>query len=382
LSQALEQAGYGALVGTTAANVFYITGYQSLNHAVFETLHFAVFTPRGTALVVPAVEVAAIVADGVAVDHVAVFGGFVAHYVPALGETEARIQALAGRKHPSPAHALADALGALGVTSGSIGLDERGLTEPTWSDLKTRLAGFAIAPAADRLAAARRVKGPYEIECLQRALGIAEEALNAVLQTLKPGVTEREAAAAHEAEVIKRGAGVSPTSIAFGERTWIPTAWPTERALRMGNLARFDVGCVFKGYHSSLARIAVMGEPDARQQSAAEALQAGLEEAIRTVAPGTTAGAVHERALGATRAAGLPDFQRYHLGHGIGLEPYERPKLTADNATRLETGEILRIEIPHYEIGWAGLNLRDTVLVTTRGSHVMNRSVRSLIVLD
>ena len=48
----------------------------------------------------------------------------------------------------------------------------------------------------------------------------------------------------------------------------------------------------------------------------------------------------------------------------------------------VEPGEILRIEIPYYEVGWAGLNLRDTVLVTARGSHVMNRSVRGLVVLD
>jgi Xaa-Pro aminopeptidase len=84
----------------------------------------------------------------------------------------------------------------------------------------------------------------------------------------------------------------------------------------------------------------------------------------------------------ATRGAGLPGFQRGHVGHAMGLEPYERPKLDPGNATILEAGEILRIEVPHLEIGWGGVALRDTVLVTTTGSHVLNRSVHGLVVLD
>jgi Xaa-Pro aminopeptidase len=382
LSQTLESAGLAALVGTTAENVAYITGFRSLNHAVFRTLHFALYTPRGTALVGPAVEVAPIIADGVEVDHIAVFGGFVAQYAEPLGEMEARIRAAAERRHPSPGHAVAAALDALGVTSGVIGLDEGGLTHPAWEGVTARLAGFTVVPAADRLWSARRVKSPYEIECLEKSLQLTEEAVDAVLQKLEPGATERETVAAYGAEVLKRGGTPYPASIAFGERTWIVAPPPTDRPLRRGDLVRFDVGCVFKGYYSSLARIAVMEEPDHRQQAAANAVQAGLEAAIKAIAPRTAAGRVHEAAVSATRAAGLPAFQRYHVGHGIGLEPYERPKLMAGNATPLEAGEVLRVEIPYYEVGWAGLNLRDTVLVTATSSHVMNRSVRSLVVLD
>ena len=382
LTATLEREGLAALIGTTAENVFYMTGFRSLNHGIFRAQQFAVWTPRGTALVVPAVDVPHIMDDGIAVDQVAAFGGFVCSYADALGPDEQRVRERTERPAPSPGHALALALEALGVRDGRLGLDEGNLTPAAWERLTPRLGSFTIVPAAAALLTARRVKSPYEIECLGRALGIAEEALNTVLQMLNPGVTEREAAAIYHNEVLRRDAGLYPSSIAFGERTWIALPPPTERALRAGDLVRFDVGAIFKGYYGSLSRTAVMGEPHPRQAEAAGAVQAGLEAGLDAVKPGVAAGQIYDAVIAATRAAGLPGFQRGHVGHAIGLEPYERPKLDAGKATTLEAGEVLRIEVPHLEIGWGGVALRDTALVTTTGSGVLNRSARGLVVLD
>ena len=382
LTATLEREGLGALVATSAENVFYMTGFRSLNHAIFRAQQFAVWTPRGVALVVPAVDVPHIMEEATPVDHVMGFGGFVCSYAEGLGPDEQRIRERTEPRAPSPGHALGSALEALGVRDGRIGLDESNLAPAAWERLTGRLAGYTVVPAAAALLTARRVKSPYEIECLARALGIAEEALNAVMQMLKPGTTEREAAALYQGEVSKREASLCPSSVAFGERTWISLPPPTERALKMGELAKFDVGAIFKGYYSSVGRTAVMGEPSPRQLAAAEAVQAGLEAGIDAVKPGATAGQVYDAVMTATRASGLPDFQRGHVGHAIGLEPYERPKLDAGKATPLEAGEVLRIEVPHLEIGWGGIALRDTVLVTTTGSRVLNRSARGLVVLD
>jgi Xaa-Pro dipeptidase len=378
----LEREGLSGLIATTAENVFYLTGFRSINHASFRTAQFAVWTPRGSALVVPAIDVPHIMGDAIDVDHVMAFGGFVCSYADPLGADEQRIRERTERPAPSPAQALAAAFDALGVRDGRLGLDEGNLAPAAWERITARLGNFTIVPAAAALLTARRVKSPYEIECLGRALGIAEEAVNAVLQMLKPGVTEREAAATYHSEVLRRDASFSPSSIAFGQRTWIALPPPTERALRAGDLVKFDVGTMFKGYHSSIARTAVMGEPRPRQATASDAVQAGLEAGIAAVKPGAAAGSVYDAVMAATRAAGLASFQRGHVGHAIGLEPYERPKLDAGNDTQLEAGEVLRIEVPHLEIGWGGVALRDTVLVTTSGSHALNRSARGLVVLD
>jgi len=382
LNEVLEREKLEALIATTPENCAYVTGFRSMNQAVYRTRQFAVFTRRGTALVIPAVDIAAIFASGAAVDHVTCFGGFLSSYAEPLGKDEERIRSVADSRCPTPGAAVARALDLLEVRSGSVGLDEAFLTYPVWQHVTKTLAGVTVVPAWSHLLGARRVKSPYEIECLERALQIAEESANAVIQLLKPGVTEREAAAVYEGEVIKRGGSPYGVMVAMGEGTSVPVPYPTDRALRSGDLVRFDFGCAWKGYNSEVARTAVMGQPNRRQQTAYEAIQAGIEAGIDTIKPGVAAGKVFETSVSAIRSAGLPQFQRGHLGHGIGLEPYERPKLAPGNETGLVAGELLRIETPHYEHGWAGLNVKETVLVTDGGGRVLNRSRRGLVVLD
>ncbi len=381
LTEILDRHGLEALIATREPNVAYITGFRGLNHAVFETPQYAVFSRRGTGLVVTNVEVASIVADGTDVDHVACFGGFLAAYDARPDGDVKRIRDLMDSRAPSAADALASVLDALGVRQGTIGLDEGRVTPGAWQKIAARLAGHTVVPGADHFLSARRVKSPWEIECLERGLRIAEEALNEVVARLDPGMTEREAVTLYQSEVLKRGADPVPATIATGARTWIPLPHPTDRPLRTREVVRFDVGCVFGGYHATVARTAVAGEPNARLESAYRAVEAGLEAALAAVRPGVSASRVHAAAVEAAHGAGLEHFTASHIGHAIGLEPYERPKLTRGIETPLQTGEVLRVELRHFEMGWAGLHVKETVLVTGGGARSLNRSSRGLVVL-
>jgi len=287
LTGVLESAGLDALVATTPANIAYVTGFRSLVQEVYGTGQLAVFTRRGTALVVPAIDLAAIVVDGVEVDHVRCYGGFVSSYAEPADAASQRIRALADARAASPADALAEALAALDAPGGRIGVDEGHVTPQAWERLAGRLRPATLAPAADRFLEARRIKSPHEIEMLARALGVAEEAANAVVQMLGPGVTEREAAAVYDAEVVKRGALPAGRIVAFGERAAIPAPRASERALRAGNVVRLDLGCALGGFHAEVARTAVMGQPDARLERACAAVEAGV--AGRAVSVATSA---------------------------------------------------------------------------------------------
>ncbi|HEY7647725.1 MAG TPA: Xaa-Pro peptidase family protein [Methylomirabilota bacterium] len=380
LTTALQGAGLEALVAVTPANVRYITGFLSPRGAP-HSRPFAVFSRRGTALVVEAADAPSIVTDAVPVDHIVCFGSLALAPPDRPTPQHERLRVVLDARCEDPTTALAHALDMLEVRRERVGVDEAGVPAPLWTRLAEGLSPRTIVPASEQIRAARRVKSPYEIECLERALHIAEEALNQLVQVIKPGLTEREASGIYEAEVRKRGAETSPAIVAFGEHSAIPRAWPTDRALRAGEVARFDLGCVFKGYHASVARTAIAGAPDERQQRPIEAVEAGVEAALDAIRPAVAAARVHQAALEAARKS-LPDFRADQVGSGIGLEPNEAPMLAEGSLTPLEVGEVLCVDLPYWALGRDAVHLRETALVTTRGYHVLNRSARGVIVLD
>jgi len=382
LDEALARLGADALVATSPANVAYVTGFRSLSrqiHPLTEIL--AVYTRTATALVIPAIDAPALAAGESDVTHVACHGAFHLDVGERADAPARRAAELAASAAPSAADALASVLGTLGLTRGVVGLETATLTEASARPLIERLKGFTVKTATPALAEARRVKGPYEIECLQNALRIAEESIHEVLGELSAGTTELEAARLYEQALARRAARAAATIIGFGPSAALPAAYPSERALRAGDLVRFDVGCVFKGYHADVGRTAVLGEPTPRQQTLYDAVDAGVEAALAALRPGAAAGAVFDAAVGAVRAAGLPAFRRHHVGHGIGLEPAESPWL-GPGGESLEAGMVVRVETPFYELGTAGVHVKETALVTRSGAAVMNRSNRGLVVLD
>lgn len=382
LTAALEQTGADALVAASTANVAYVTGFRSLARAVDPSTEvYAVFGRTGTGLVAPADEAAAIATEGTDIDHVACYGAFHLDAASVRDAGGRRIASLLSEASPTAAEALLRVLERLGLGGGRVGLDVAGVPTTAAAALRARLADLSPVDASTALAAARAVKSPYEIEGLQRALGAAEEALDAVLGVLRPGVTEREAAALWEQEVHRRGATPGCPIVAFGEGSAVPTARPGGRSLRARDLARFEVGCAREGFHATVGRMAVMGEPAEWQQALVGAVDAALDAAIAAIRPGAAGSDVLGAAVAAARAAGLPWFDRHHVGHGVGLEAREQPWLAPDGGG-LETGMVVAVETPAYVLGRAGVSLVETVLVTRIGAHSLNRSRRGLVVLD
>jgi Xaa-Pro dipeptidase len=381
LDAALGACGVDALVVTSPADVAYLTGFWSFSRGVYPTDIAAVYSKAGTALVIPTIDAPAFAAGDGAADHVACHGRFFVNLAERADEHARRAAQLAAEPAETAAEALARVLEALGLRAARVGIDDAALPHASADAISTRLSRVRLTPAAGAVARARAVKGPYEIDCLAQALRIAEESIHALLGELKPGTTEREAVELYERAVAARGATPYATMIAFGANAALPAAAASERALRPGDLVRIDLGCVFKGYRGDVARMAVLGEPNPREQRAYDAVEAGVQAALDTIRPGIDGGMVFEAAVAAVREAGLPAFRRHHVGHGIGLEPAEAPWLRP-GGDALEAGMVLRVEAPYYELGGFGVNVKETVLVTRGGATVVNRSHRGLVVLD
>jgi Xaa-Pro aminopeptidase len=382
LTGVLEAEGLDALVATTTENVYYVSGLRSISHALFRGLElYAIVTRRGTALVIPFIDATGVASEGITVDHVVTYGKFFFEYADDPGEVGEKIRRWTQAPAASPADALASALGDLGVLGRRIGLDEGNLFPATWRRVEERLAGTTLVPAYQLFRQARMVKGPDEVAALERAALIAEDGIAAVVAMLKAGVTEREAARVYEQEVLRKGAQPFFTVVTIGERAALADVYPSDRALRRGDLVRFDLGCLVGPYRSDISRTAVLGAPTDKQARFYGAILAGERAALAAMKPGVSVRTLFDVAVRATREHGMPHYQRHHVGHGIGLEPYDPPTINAATDVALEPGMVFCVETPYYEHGWGGVQVEDAVEVTPGGIRMLTRSSQDLIVI-
>jgi Xaa-Pro dipeptidase len=379
LFQVLEAEGLDALIATTPENLFYVTGFRSIAHALFRGLElYGVVTRQGVGLVVPFIDTTGVAADEIAVDHLACYGKFFFEYADEPGAIGRKVREWTRAPRASAVDALLGVLGDLGVLGRHLGVDEAGLFPAAWTALEGKLGSGNVLPAYQLFRRARMVKSPEEVRRLERAAQIAEDGVAAVLGMLKAGVSEREAAHVYEQEVLRRGASPFFTVITIGERAALADVYPAERALAAGEIVRFDLGCVYQGYRSDIARTAVLGRPSDKLTRYYGAALAGEKAAIAAMKPGVPVSRIFDVAMRVTREHGMPHYQRHHVGHGIGLEPYDPPTINAATETPLEPGMVFCVETPYYEHPWGGVQVEDAVEITPDAPRMLTRSSQDL----
>lgn len=236
-----------------------------------------------------------------------------------------------------------------------------------------------IRPA--RLAAAgglvldmRQCKDEQEIAAIRRAIAIAQEAFTSVRDAIRPGVTEREVAALLRYEMHRRGAqeDAFPPIVAVGANASLPHAEAGDRVLRAGQAVLIDWGCRADGYVSDLTRMVWTHTipPDLRRPYAA-AVEAH-HRAIEAVGPGVKAETVDRIAREVIRSHGFARQFTHALGHGIGLDVHEAPRLGRRSRDVLKPGMVVTIEPGVYLPGIGGVRVEDDVLVTSDGCQVLS----------
>jgi len=383
LARVLEVEGLDALVATTPENLQYVTGFRSVAHALFRGLElYGVFTRQGVGLVIPFIDSTGVSADGIEVDRIACYGNFFFNYTDDPGPIGTRVREITSRPAAGPGEALREILDGFGVGAGRIAVDEAGVFPATWQRLGEQLRGATISPAYAHFRTARMVKSAREVACLEKAARIAEDGIAAIFAMLKPGVTEREAAGAFEQEVIRRGAQTFFTVVTIGpHRAALADVYASETPLKPGDLVRLDLGCVYRGYRSDISRTAVLGPPSDKQRRYYDAIRDGEIAAIAAMKPGVPVSRIFETGMKVTREAGMPHYQRNHVGHGIGLEAYDPPTINAAGQTVLEPGMVFCVETPYYEHGWGGIQVEDAVEITAAGVRRLTQSSQELQIL-
>ncbi|MSP31695.1 MAG: aminopeptidase P family protein [Pseudolabrys sp.] len=257
-----------------------------------------------------------------------------------------------------------------------VGLD--GVAEADAQQFKNLIDNRTI-DARPSIIKARTIKLPEEIEKIRYAASITERGMEKALRHAAPGVTELELSALIANE-IRAGGGIPRfVVVTAGERAALADAYATTAKLAKGDLLRLDIGCTVEGYWADTARTAVIGSPTREQQERYDALLEGELAQLALAKPGITVGDLFNVAMETVRKGALPNYQRTHCGHGIGIGAHEFPTLnTANQNVDIQEGMCFCVETPYYEIGWGGMMVEDMIVIRPGGNECLTKLPREL----
>lgn len=219
-------------------------------------------------------------------------------------------------------------------------------------------------------AALRMVKDAREVDAIRAGIKIQQEALLAVLPGIRPGQSEREIAAVLEYECKRRGAqGMSfETIVAAKANGSKPHYRPGGEKTAKGRPLLIDWGVRARGYCSDMTRTFCLGSWPRKMETIYRVVLEAQEAAIAAAGPGMTCGALDMTARGIIERAGFGPMFGHGLGHGIGLDIHENPRVFKTTSTVLEPGMVVTIEPGIYLPGVGGVRIEDDILITERGA--------------
>lgn len=263
-----------------------------------------------------------------------------------------------------------------------IGVEGNVMTVAERDYLAKELDGFEFKSVA--LDTLRQVKDAAEIECIRRACRIADDAFAKILPVIKPGVREVDIAA--ELEYFMRRLGSEraafTTIVASGWRGSLPHGTASDKKICAGELVTFDFGAMFKGYCSDITRTVCVGKASAEQRKIYDAVKAAQAYGLEVITAGKSGKDIDAAVRDRLTASGYGDYFVHGLGHGVGLEIHEEPRLSKlSKSENLLPNMIVTDEPGVYIENFGGVRIEDTVLVTSGAAQPLTRSPKILIEL-
>lgn len=261
-----------------------------------------------------------------------------------------------------------------------VGFESHSLSFASYQKLSERLASSALRPVEHLIENHRLTKEPGELTLIRRALRLTEAALHQVLPQLQIGVSEIEVAAELQHTMRRLGAekAAFETIVAFGERAALPHARPSARQLHPGDVVLIDTGAVAEGYCADITRTFFSGEPITPARDAYQAVLAAQEAGLRELRAGLPCRQAHEAARQALDRHGLAEAFKHSLGHGVGIEVQEGPRLSQKSQDQVAPGMVVTIEPGVYVEGQFGIRVEDMAVVTEQGPKLLTTYAKSL----
>lgn len=235
---------------------------------------------------------------------------------------------------------------------------------------------------SEELSKVRCIKSPEEIETMKEGARINEMAFSRVLGTIKPGMTENDIKAELLYQFYKQGADSAfDPIIASGPNGSYPHAVVSERKIQPGDFITMDFGCKYHGYCTDITRTIGVGNIDKSAQSIYNIVMTAQGNSLAAVKAGAEAAAVDKIARDYIQEQGYGEYFDHGVGHGVGVEIHEAPRVAPTSQEILEENMVITIEPGIYIPGKLGVRIEDMVLVTKDGAENFYELPKDLIIL-
>jgi Xaa-Pro aminopeptidase len=260
---------------------------------------------------------------------------------------------------------------AIEADSMTVGLEDK---------ISDKLPNLAIMPTTGLVEKLRLVKDREEIDLIREAIRQAERAFGVIRASLRPEMTEKQICNELEHELRLFGAkdAAFPSIVAMGPRAALPHAIPGKDRLADHDSLLIDWGACEGLYRSDLTRTLATGKIPPKFARIYKTVLDAQRKAIDAIRPGATSQDVDDAARSVIARAGYGRRFTHGLGHGIGLQVHEGPRLAAKTQTVLKPGMIVTVEPGIYIPGWGGVRIEDDVLVTRNGHEVLTNVPKEL----
>ena len=229
----------------------------------------------------------------------------------------------------------------------------------------------------------REIKAESEVAIMRRAAEITTKAFDVICGIIKEGMTEKDVQIELDFAMLKLGAdGLAfDTIVASGENGSLPHAIPGERVLRAGDMITMDYGAKFGGYCSDMTRTVVLGKPSDTMLHVYNTVLHAQETCEAALAPGKVCSDIDKLARDYIDQQGYAGRFGHGLGHGVGIDIHENPRLSYACNDILQPGVVVTVEPGVYLPGIGGVRIENTCLITETGAEPLTFAPKHLISL-
>jgi Xaa-Pro aminopeptidase len=262
-----------------------------------------------------------------------------------------------------------------------IGFESAHIIHRDFQRLLTDGTRWQWRPQIGLVEALREIKDADEVALIRAAGAMATRALALTLDSIKAGLSELQIAGILEKALRDEGSEEAPFSpiVASGARAALPHARPSKKIVERGEFLLLDFGAQCGGYCSDLTRTVIVGAASREQREVYEIVKGANAEAsgrVRAGMSGQDADALARRYI---EERGYGEAFGHSLGHGLGLEVHEAPRLARTIEAPLGSGSVVTIEPGIYRAGWGGVRIEDDVHLAAAGAEILTDFTRELL---